>query len=247
VLLPTAEEDEAIDLDVLAGYFAKPAGYLFLTPEEEALVSQRAGRTLAPAATIGIGLDPAPSAPSPAVVDAAGISGPYVLYLGRVDRNKGCQTLLDYFTGYVEDGGTGTLVLAGPQKLQVPIHPAIRALGYVSPELRDALLAHATTLVVPSPYESLSIVLLEAWNHGIPALVNARCKVLEGQVRRANGGLHYRTAREFNEALRFLMGNPAAGHEFGQLGLAYGEREYRWPTVLSRVERLLADVASRRG
>jgi glycosyltransferase involved in cell wall biosynthesis len=247
VLLPTAEEDDAIDLDVLASYFAKPGGYLFLTPEEEALVSQRAGRTLSPAATIGIGLDAPPPPPSRTLVDAAGITGPYVLYLGRVDRNKGCQTLLDYFTGYTEEGGAGTLVLAGPQKLQVPSHPAIRALGYVSPELRDALLAHATALVVPSPYESLSIVLLEAWNHGVPALVNARCKVLEGQVRRANGGLHYRTAREFNEALRFLLGNPEARTEFGQQGRAYVEREYRWPTVLSRVEALLANVRSRRG
>ncbi len=38
ILLPTAEEDPAVDLDVLPEFFAQPAGYLFLTPEEETLV-----------------------------------------------------------------------------------------------------------------------------------------------------------------------------------------------------------------
>ena len=58
VLLPTAEEDPAIDLDVLQQFFERPAGYLFLTPEEDALVSTRAGRPLKPSQVIGIGLDP---------------------------------------------------------------------------------------------------------------------------------------------------------------------------------------------
>ena len=246
VLVPTAEEDQAIELSVLPEYFARPAGFLFLTPEEEALVSQRTGRTLTPAATIGAGLEPAGAPPSRGVLDEAGIGGPYVLYLGRVDRNKGCHTLLEYFADFLRDGGDATLVLAGPQKLQVPAHPRIRALGYVTNELRDALLAHAQALVVPSPYESLSIVLLEAWNQAIPALVNAQCKVLEGQVRRADGGLYYRTSREFGEALRYLLERAEAREALGQQGRTYVDREYRWPTVLTRVEALLRDVRSRR-
>ena len=100
------------------------------------------------------------------------------------------------------------LVLAGPVKLQIPKHDRIRALGYVSDELARALLAHARLLVVPSPYESLGIALLEAWNHGVPALVNARCEVLKEQVRRANGGLHYRSFSEFCEALDYLASHP---------------------------------------
>ncbi len=47
----------------------------------------------------------------------------------------------------------------------------------------------ASVLLVPSPFESLSLVLLEAWNHAVPALVNGRCSVLKGQARRANGAL----------------------------------------------------------
>src|SRR6185295_10669477 len=42
VLVPTAEEDPLIHVDALTRFFALPKGFLFLTPEEEALVSARA-------------------------------------------------------------------------------------------------------------------------------------------------------------------------------------------------------------
>ncbi len=184
--------------------------------------------------------------PSRDALDQLGIPEEFVLYLGRVDRNKGCATLLEYFQEYIDQRGNTTLVLAGPSTLTVPNHPCIRALGYVSDDVRRALLSHARALVVPSPYESLSIVLLEAWNHATPALVNANCKVLQGQVRRASGGLYYRSSREFQEALSWLLAHDAGRRELGEQGLAYVDREYRWPTVLDRVERLLEDVSRRR-
>ena len=246
ILVPTAEDDRAIDLEVLADYFARPAGYVFLTPEEERLVSTRAGRTLTPSAVIGFGLEPPAGGDARPILERHGIPAEYVLYLGRVDRNKGCDTLFEYFQDFAAAGGQASLILAGPTKMGVPSHPAIRALGYVSDELRDALLRHARALIVPSPYESLSIVLLEAWNRGVPALVNARCRVLHGQVRRANGGLFFRSGREFTEALGRLLSHPAERDALGRQGLAYVEREYRWPTVLARVEGLLEEVVARK-
>jgi glycosyltransferase involved in cell wall biosynthesis len=245
ILVPTAEDDSAIQLDVVEDYFRLPAGYLFLTPEEETLVSMRAGASLRPSGVIGLGLEPVSTSANAALLSTAGVPPNYVLYLGRVDRNKGCHTLLEYFQEYAAGQDDVTLVLAGPAKMQIPEHPRIRALGYVADEVRSALLANARALIVPSPYESLSIVLLEAWNHGAPALVNARCKVLAGQVRRANGGLYYRSSGEFQEGLRFLLENTAARDDLGRQGLAYVEREYRWPVVLTRVEQLLDAVRTR--
>jgi glycosyltransferase involved in cell wall biosynthesis len=243
VLVPTAEEDPAIHLDVLKQYFRTPRGYVFLTPEEETLVSWSAGQPLKPSVTIGMGLDVATMAADRRSLDELGVPSQYVLYMGRVDRNKGCHTLLEYFERYLDDGGDTTLVLAGPAKLQIPDHPRIQALGYVSDEVRNALMTHARVLIVPSPFESLSIVLLEGWNHAVPALVNARCKVLHGQVRRANGGLYYRTAREFSEALTYLLAEDAVRTTLGQQGLAYVNQEYRWPTVIARIESLLQEAA----
>jgi len=247
VLVPTAEEDPAIGLDVLEPYFGKPAGYLFLTPEEEALVSRRAGRALFPAAIVGSGLEPAPPRLGRGPLDALGIPPTFLLYVGRIDRNKGCHTLFEYFMQHLDEGGADTtLVLAGPAKIPVPAHPRIRALGFVDEPVRDALLAHARALVVSSPYESLSIALLEAWNHGVPALVNGDCRVLQGQVTRANGGLYYRSAKEFSEALTWLLTHEDHARTLGAQGLAYVNGEYRWPVVMERTERLLAEVRARR-
>ena len=249
VLVPTAEEDPAIGLDVLEQYFRKPAGYLFLTPEEQDLVARRAGQRLEPAAIVGSGLDPVMDRrsriadPGSPTADPR-LPGDFVLYLGRVDRNKGCHTLFEYFEQHLADGGRDTtLVLAGPAKIPVPPHPRIRALGFVDDHLRDALLAHARALVVPSPYESLSIALLEGWNHDIPALVNGDCAVLQGQVRRANGGLYYRSAKEFSAGLDWLLAHPEQARIVGRQGRAYVDREYRWPIVMERVESLLASVS----
>jgi len=247
VLVPTAEEDPAIELDVLERFFERPAGWIFLTPEEQALVSSRAGRRLEPSCVAGIGIEPAAPDHDRSALDRLGLPADYALYLGRVDVNKGCATLLNDFRAYVDAGGSATLVLAGPAAFAVSAHPKIRALGYVEDDLRNALLTHARALLVPSPFESLSIVLLEAWNRGVPALVNGRCRVLDGQVRRANGGLSYRSSEEFQEALTWLLSHDDERRQLGRQGLAYVEREYRWPAVIDRVERLLATVLASGG
>jgi glycosyltransferase involved in cell wall biosynthesis len=247
VLVPTAEEEPTIDLNVLHDYFRRPAGFLFLTQEEEALVSMRAGQPLGPSAVVGSGLEPASrNKSSRDLLDDLSIPRDYVLYLGRVDRNKGCKTLLEYFREYVNAGGNQSLVLAGPATMLVPVDERIRSLGYVSDEVRNALLSHAVLLIVPSPYESLSIALLEGWNFGVPALVNGRCKVLRGQVARANGGISYRSSLEFREAMNYLLSHPSEREMMGRQGRAYVDREYRWPTVVARVEALLHDVRERR-
>ena len=238
VLVPTAEEDPLIHVDALDRYFAQPKGFLFLTPEEETLVASRApaGR---PSAIIGCGLDAAPATVDLSCLDALGLPDQFVLYLGRIDPNKGCQALIRHFQRYAEGGRGIHLVMAGPASMPVPDHPLIRTLGFVDDRVRAALLTRARALMMPSPFESLSMVLLEAWNHGLPALVNARCKVLRGQVERANGGLHYGNTIEFVAALDYLLDHPDAARQLGRQGLAYVDHEYRWPIVMDKIEALL--------
>jgi glycosyltransferase involved in cell wall biosynthesis len=64
-------------------------------------------------------------------------------------------------------------------------------------------------------------------------------------VTRANGGLYYMFPAEFDEAADFLLTRRAERDAMGRQGLAYIEREYRWPTVIERVESLLLDVHRR--
>ena len=239
VLVPTAEEDPLIQVDALGRFFALPKGFLFLTPEEETLVAARAPAGK-PSAVIGSGLDRAPAAADLSRLDPLRLSDQFVLYLGRIDPNKGCQALIRHFLRYAESARNVQLVMAGPSSMPIPKHPLIRPLGFVDDGVREALLRKARALIIPSPFESLSMVLLEAWNHGLPALVNARCKVLRGQVERADGGLYYRNTVEFVAALDYLLDHPDAARQLGRQGLAYVDREYRWPIVMNKIEALLA-------
>jgi len=244
VLVPTAEEDPLIRVDALDRLFALPAGYVYLTPEEAELVGGRApART--PSAIIGCGLDPVTRPPAVSRLADLGIEDPFVLYLGRIDPNKGCDFLMRNFLRYVGLGRPIQLVMAGPASMEVPNHASIRALGFVDDEVREALLARARVLLMPSPFESLSMVLLEAWNHGVPVLVNARCRVTRGQTTRADGGLYFRNVAEFEAALDYLLAHDDTRRRLGAQGMAYVDREYRWPTVMAKLEALLNETGSR--
>jgi glycosyltransferase involved in cell wall biosynthesis len=245
VLVPTAEEDPVIRFSVLGRLFALPAGYLFLTPEEETLVALHCPRPLPPSCIAGIGLEPVRSRPG-VPLEAIGVSRPFVLYLGRVDPNKGCETLLRHFLRrQAASGPSVPLVMAGPANMPIPDDPSVKRLGFVDEPAREALLAGASVLVVPSPYESLSMVLLEAWNHAVPALVNGRCSVLKGQALRADGALYYQNFDEFARGLDYLLGRPDVARQLGQQGLSYVDREYRWPQVIHKIEQLLASIERR--
>jgi glycosyltransferase involved in cell wall biosynthesis len=93
---------------------------------------------------------------------------------------------------------------------------------------------------MPSPFESLSIITLEAWKLGVPVLANARCRVLMGQCLRSNGGLFYHGYAEFAEGLKLLLDRPEMGRRLGEQGRAYVDAEYSWETVEAKVEDLLA-------
>ena len=253
ILVPTAEEDPLIWVDAVDRLFALPTGYLFLTPEEADLVRGRASRPLAPSCVIGCGVEPIPRPAVDTDLAALGVADPFILYLGRIEPNKGCETLLDYFGKYLDSGPPPVspavknvqLVMAGFPNMPIPEHPLVKCLGVVDEPVREALLAKARLLLVPSPYESLSMVLLEAWNQGLPALVNGRCAVLHGQVLRANGGLSYRYASDFAASLAYLLAHPDVAKQLGRQGLAYIEQEYRWPRVMRKVEDFLEENVAR--
>ena len=244
ILVPTAEEDPAVRMRSLRRLFRQPAGLFFLTEEEAAMVRRIAAAPLVNSRIIGSGVEPARPAPAEVHREQTGL-GPdddFILYLGRVDENKGCGAMFEYFQRYVDETGNPVrLVVAGKEAMPVPDHPQIRALGFVSDEVRRSLLGAARLLWMPSPFESLSLVLLEAWNHARPALVNGQCNVLRGQVRRADGGLYYDTYEQLRAATDLLLGDRATADRLGGQGLEYIERDYRWPTVMEKIEYGLAN------
>ncbi len=181
---------------------------------------------------IGLGVD-CGVGDAAAAREALGVGErPFVLCLGRVDAGKGTTLLADWFAAYKQRRpGPLALVFAGPVHQPPPAHPDIVVVGTVTEEVKWGALAAAEVLVNPSPQESLSLVLLEGWRVGRPALVNGACAVTRDHCRRSGGGVAFGGYATFETALDRLIGDPALRAALGQAGRAYVERRYTWDRV----------------
>ena len=98
---------------------------------------------------------------------------------------------------------------------------------------------------MPSYFESLSMVALEAWALGRPVLANGRCDVLQGQCLRSNAGLFYENYAEFIETLALIQSNRRLASAMGRNGREYFQRHYAWPVIVRKymdmLDRLRAD------
>jgi glycosyltransferase involved in cell wall biosynthesis len=246
VLVPTTHDEPPLRFSIFREVFAAPRALAFLTPPEEALVRSRFELADRPAEVTGIGVDMPEEAPDVGGFRRRnGLREPYAVYAGRIDAGKGCDQMLAGFARYRSHGGLADLVLLGRLAMDLPEVEGVRYLGFVSEEDKRAAFAGASAVVCPSPYESLSIVLLEAFAVGTPGLVNARSAVLKDHCLRSNGGLYYEDAEEFTEALDSIVRDERLRRALGDAGRRYVAEHYRWDAVLARFRRLI-DTAARR-
>ena len=239
VLISTAHDEEPLRLVPYRSLFQLPRAFGFLTPEERELVHSRFHNGHIPSEVLGIGLDTPPWHDPEPFREHYAPRGPLVLYLGQVSEGKAVDELIADWIAYRDDGGAGSLVLAGTTRMAIPARDDIVSLGRVSEEDKYALLEAADMLVLPSHLESLGIVLLEAWQVGTPCLVSARNKVTSGQVARAGGGAAYDRGG-FAKALATVL---ADRESLGESGRAYVEAECSWPAFDMRLEQLVDLVA----
>ena len=252
VLVPTAERDPALGLGMFGPIFRGVRAIMYNSHEERALIQAVSANDDVPGVVVGVGSEIPESVDPERARQKFGLAGPFVVYVGRIDVNKGCAELFDFFTRYLQRSGRDlTLVLIGNPVLAIPQHPRIRHLGFVSDQDKFDTIAAAAALVMPSYYESLSMVALEAWALGRPVIANAHCDVLLGQCLRSHAGLYYATAAEFGGTLDALLDQPALATRLGANGRDYFVQHYSWPVIERKYtdmfERLAAEPRSARG
>jgi glycosyltransferase involved in cell wall biosynthesis len=243
ILVPTAERDSTIGLAIFKSIFRTARGLMYNSPEERAMIHAIAGNQDVPGVVVGVGSD-VPANPQPSRFrQKFDIRGPFAVYVGRIDANKGCPELFDFFNAYLQEAaGRLTLVLIGNSLLEIPKHPRIRHLGFLEDVDKFDAVAGSELLIMPSYFESLSMVALEAWALGKPVLANAKCDVLKGQCLRSNAGLYYDNQSEFVESLRAIEHNKWVAGSLGKNGRQYYRDYYDWPVIekkyLDMIDRL---------
>jgi starch synthase len=203
------------------------------------------------------GIDTLLYAPDPAtdVLTRHGVdpARPYVVFVGRITRQKGVGHLLEAAKSFVPEaqlvlcaGAPDTPEIGAATAAAVETLKETRTgVFWISEMLPRAdvvqLLTHATVFVCPSVYEPLGIVNLEAMAcetavvasavGGIPEVVeDGRTGVLVPYAPSYPEGFEAALA----EAVNALVADPARATEMGRAGRARAEREFGWDAIARR-------------
>lgn len=241
ILVPTAHDEIPIYLKIFKRMFQMPRGIFYQTKEEKEFVERMFDVRAIPNndGYGGVGVE-VPENVSGDVFQKKYSLNNFILYIGRIEEHKGCKELFAYFKEYKKRcGGDLKLVLMGKEVFHVPKTEDIISLGFVSDEDKFNGLAACEFLILPSQFESLSMVVLEAMKLGKPVLVNGKCDVLKGHCVRSNGGLYYTNYYEFEGCTQYLLEHVQQCINMGQNGQLYVEKNYQWDVITRRLSELV--------
>ena len=247
ILVPTAEHDEVIDLRLFKDFFRLPSAIIYNSLEERELIHRVSGNSGVLGDIVGVGSDIPFRLRSGETENKFAIRGKYAIYIGRLDENKGVPELLRFYSRFLKETGCALdLVLVGKSVIPVPAHPNIRHVGFLADQEKFDLLAGAEFLLIPSQYESLCMVVLEAWALGKPVVANGRTAVLRGQCQRSHAGLWYNNFEEFKETVSLMAGDSLLRRKMGMNGKAFFNTHYRWEVIEKKYLALIRTLDSAR-
>ncbi|MGJ5673560.1 MAG: glycosyltransferase family 4 protein [Nostochopsis sp.] len=235
LLAPTLHDEPLAYLTAYKYMYKRVSSFIWLTNAEKVLGEKLWGEL--PGKLVSMGVDTLFHSPFQSEY-------PYLLYSGRIDPSKGCNDLINFFIQFKKSHPSNLrLILTGKNEMDIPSHPDIEFRGFVTPEEKFQLMAGASIFVMPSPYESFSIVTLEAMAQCTPVLVNGACEVLVEHVVRSGGGNIYVDYESFAQAIQEMMINLDKVAEMGKVARKYVIENYAFSSVknnlLERIEQFV--------
>jgi len=244
ILVPTAHDEPALHLGLMARVFVSAEAILFNTDAERELLTRLFPLDKAYQDVVGVGVDVPPVTNPAPFLARHGLRQPYLLYAGRIEPGKGCQELLDYFLQFAAEEKNIELVLIGHLLMGLPDHPRVRYLGFVSLEEKNLAMAAAAVTIHPSHYESLCMAALESLAARTPILVQEAAEPLKRHCLQGQCGLYYANSNEFAWALNLLLRDGRLRQRLAENGRRYVEERYAWPVVLQKYKQALDYITS---
>ncbi len=184
---------------------------------------------------------PATEATSPASGCAIGETPeePYFLFVGRLEKLKGLQTLISIFRRYRKAqlliAGTGSYEPRLRQLAEGSVN--IQFLNHVAGRQLQALYKQAVAVIVPSVcIEIFPLVIIEAFRQQTPVIVR-NLGGLPEIIEESGGGFVYDTEEELAATMDQLLADPSYRRELGLRG--YQAQQQRW-TAEAHLERYFA-------
>jgi len=186
--------------------------------------------------------------PDGRVLFESGISGPRLLFLGRMDPRNGLSTVLEAMPEILARYPKAVLLVAGDGPLLGYYQRQARALGdkvrFVGRVLeeRPACYGGCDVYLCPSTRASFGITLLEAMACGVPIVASD----ITGFRELVAGGeeallVPARQPQAWARAIVGLLGNPARRQAMREAGLRKAA-EYSWTRIAERIVRIYERV-----
>lgn len=242
-IIPCLHDEPQAHLPSVQRVLRGASTLLFNAPGEERLARRLLGHT--GGAIVGMGFDTPTGAADATFATRHGLDR-YVVYMGRLEEGKRVHIAAQYVADFArryDDRLRLVVVGRGSWQPSEEVAPYVTRVGFLPEDEKRAALAGAVALVNPSELESLSIVLLEGWLEGTPAIVAAGSEVMRDHCTTSRGGFTFTSQAEFDRALSQLLGDGSLRAEMGARGRDYVHAEYAWTPVLGRLERALAPMA----
>jgi glycogen synthase len=201
----------------------------------------------------GIDLDAWATLPGPASArERTGLPEGYLLFAGRLARNKGLGTLLEAWAG-LPAPTRPLLVLCGQdwgvrsgletRARTLGVSDRIRFLGHPDDPTYRAVFAGAAALVLPSDYESFGLVLLEAMAAGLP-VISTRVGGIPEVVEEGRTALLVPSGNvpALRAALSAVLADPKRARELGAAGRARVEERFSWRRTADSVRQVYREL-----
>jgi glycosyltransferase involved in cell wall biosynthesis len=243
ILVPTAHEEPYLYLPIYRNLFHQPQIIVYNTHAEMELVNRVTANEARPQVVVGVGINVPENVSAARFRHKFGIHDPFLLYVGRVDVAKNVPELLAHFIRFRRNCEQPLkLVLIGNAYVELPPHPDVMHLGFLPEQDKFDAVKAAAVVVIPSLYESLSMIALEAWLMDRPVLVNGRCQVLKQQCRQSNGGLYYDSYEQFEAGLCRLLASESLCAQLGRQGYTFVHRNYHWEIIVVKYQAILEEI-----
>lgn len=246
IVIPEAHDDPFYKMRIFDDVFLSVRGILYNTEEERQLIQKVYHNEHVPSLLGGTGVE-IPDNISAERFKKKYKLDKYVIYVGRIDSAKNCHILFEYFQEYKKRNNNQLkLVLMGKTVIEIPKQEDIVSLGFVSDEDKFDGIAGAECLVLPSEFESLSMVVLEAMSVYTPVMVYGKCAVLRGHCIKSNGAFYYNNFFEFEGQLNYLLIDSKEKKQMVKNAYYYVQDNFRWEIIMQRLCKLISLVIDKR-
>lgn len=245
ILIPTAHDEPPIYFPIFRQVFNSPKAILYNTESEKRFVEGLFHNKSIYSDIVGVGIEVHDLSANTNVEDIAGNNEEYIVYIGRVDALKGCAMLFEYLIKYNQTAEKPVkLVLVGQPTMQIPVDKNINTLGFVNESVKNAVLQNAKALVMPSFYESLSLVTLESMAYGVPVIANQNCEVLKDHIKNSRAGFLFSDFTSFKTALDTLFDTETNLDVMRRHAKAYIAKNYTWAATLQKYRKAIEYVCN---